>query len=453
MEKLKPDKSRRGEPIALALRTLAAPRRYIRPWYVAYLLLGMVTAGLLPVLLPLTIEAYSHSLATVAYVLGAYNFGLLTSPLWGLAAERSKADRPLFLGAFLLAGAGIAALLLLRSAPAWLIAAFGIGAGSGGAATLATLFIVEFAPRTEWEPRIGWLQSFNAAGQVLGLMAAAAVSHGEFTAALWVSVAILGAAMAVGGIGLPQPLPAQPRGARAPHLHVHTHLDIRALAVFPKLSLPSGVGLHFYHLNLQGLRGLPKAIGTPFGRFLLSWFVLAFAVAAFFSYFPLMLAAGYGISARSSAMIYAVTAAVGIALYVLTSRLTARYGAGSIYRAALLLRILGFALLLAPFLTVRINPGECGAVGFAIIVIAWPLLSVAGTDLGASLTPFSEGAAVGLLNAALALATAVGIVASGPLVQRWGYVTIPATALVGLALSVFLGRSPPAAGSSPPTRV
>ena len=113
MEKVKPDKSRRGEPIALALRTLAAPRRYIRPWYVAYLLLGMVTAGLLPVLLPLTIEAYSHSLATVAYVLGAYNFGLLTSPLWGLAAERSKADRPLFLGAFLLAGAGIAALLLL----------------------------------------------------------------------------------------------------------------------------------------------------------------------------------------------------------------------------------------------------------------------------------------------------------------------------------------------------
>ncbi len=73
-----------------------------------------------------------------------------------------------------------------------------------------------------------------------------------------------------------------------------------------------------------------------------------------------------------------------------------------------------------PCLAARINRGECAAVGFAIIVIARPLLSVAGTDLGASLTPFSEGAAVGLLNAALALATAVGIVASGPLAQRWG---------------------------------
>ena len=80
-----------------------------------------------------------------------------------------------------------------------------------------------------------------------------------------------------------------------------------------------------------------------------------------------------------------------------------------------------------------------GAVGFSLIVIAWPLLSVSGTDLGARLTPFSEGAAVGLLNAALALATAAGIVLSGPLVDRWGYKTIPVTALAGLAAALFLG--------------
>jgi len=77
-------------------------------------------------------------------------------------------------------------------------------------------------------------------------------------------------------------------------------------------------------------------------------------------------------------------------------------------------------------------------VGFSLIVIAWPLLSVSGTDLGARLTPFSEGTAVGLLNAALALATAAGIVLSGPLVAHWGYATIPATALAGLLLSLLL---------------
>jgi MFS family permease len=419
----------------MALRALTAPRRYIRPWYLAYLLLGMVTSGLLPVLLPLAVESSSGSLATVAYVMGAYNFGLLTSPLWGLLAERIKAYRKLFLGSFLLTAGGTLGLLLSRALPSWLLAAFALGAGSGGAATLATLFVVDFAPRTEWEPRIGWLQTFNATGQVAGLMLAAAFAGGDFAPALWVCVTLLLLAMAVGGIGLP----GTPRAAAGATEHAHRHIDVRALALFPKLILPSGVDLHFYHLNLRGLRRLPQTLGTPFGRFLLSWFVFAFAVAAFFSYFPLMLAKGYGIAAHTSAMVYAVTAALGIGLYVLTSRLTDRYGPGRVYRAGLVVRIVGFGLLLAPFLIAVGGRALLGVAGFALIVVAWPLLSVSGTDLGASLTPFSEGAAVGLLNAALALATALGIVVSGPLVARWGYATIPATAIAGLAISLWLG--------------
>jgi MFS family permease len=423
--------------LELAIRALTAPRRYIRPWYLAYLLLGMVTAGLLPVLLPLTVEALSHRLSTVAYVMGAYNVGLLTSPLWGMLAERSKAYRNLFLGSFLLTGAGIVGMLLLRELPGWLVSAFALGAGSGGAATLATLFIVDFTPRAEWEARIGWLQSFNASGQVVGLILAAAFSGGDTAVALRVCVAILLLAMAVGGVGLPFSKSVRPTGPamQQPHLH----LNVRALAIFPKLSLPSGVDIHFYHLNLPGLHALPQAIGTPFGRFLLSWSVLAFAVAAFFSYFPLMLSQSYDLAARDTAIIYAATSAVGIVLYILTSRLTARYGAGRVYGSGLALRMVGFGLLLAPFLITMEKRSLFGAAGFSLIVIAWPLLSVSGTDLGARLTTFSEGAAVGLLNAALALATAVGIVVSGPLVARWGYKTIPMTALVGLIAALFLG--------------
>ena len=138
-------------------------------------------------------------------------------------------------------------------------------------------------------------------------------------------------------------------------------------------------------------------------------------------------------------MIYAATSAVGVVLYVLASHLTARYGAGRVYGSGVALRIVGFGLLLAPFLISTENRSLFGAVGFSLIVIAWPLLCVSWTDLGARLTPFSEGAAVGLLNAALALATAVGIVFSGPLVAHWGYKTIPVTAIAGLAAALFLG--------------
>jgi len=431
------DRSDGGARWATAISILIAPRRYIRPWYLAYLLLGTVTAGLLPVLLPVSVEALSHRLSTVAYVMGAYNFGLITSPLWGVLAERIKAYRTLFLGSFLLTGAGIVGILLFRELPGWLVSAFALGAGSGGAATMATLFIVDFTVRAEWEARIAWLQSFNASGQVVGLILAAAFSGGDTAVALWICVAILLLAIMVGGVGLP--LSKSVRPATAAAQHAHRHLNIRALAVFPKLSLPCGVDLHFYHLNLPGLRRLPQAVGTPFGRFLLSWFVLALAVAAFFSYFPLMLSESYQIAARATAMIYAATSAVGIVLYLLTSHLTARYGPGRVYGSGLALRMVGFALLLAPFLISMEGRSLFGAAGFSLIVIAWPLLSVSGTDLGARLTPFSEGAAVGLLNAALALATAVGIVLSGPLVDRWGYKTIPVTALAGLAAALFLG--------------
>lgn len=425
----------RGDRLALAIRILTAPRRYIRPWYVAYLLLGMVTAGLLPVLLPLTVEARSHRLSTVAYVMGAYNLGLLASPLWGMLAERLKAYRSLFLGSFLVTAAGILGIVLLKELPSWVVSASALGAGSGGASTLATLFIVDFTDRAEWDARIGWLQSFNASGQVVGLMLAAAFSGGDHAVALWICVGLLLLAMTVGSVGLPLSKSARPASAGP---HPHLHLNMRTLASFPKLSLPSNVGLHSHHLNLLGLRSLPAAVGTPFGRFLLSWFLLALAVAAFFSFFPLLLAESYDISARTGAMIYAVASAVAIAVCVLTSHLTARYGAGRIYRSGLALRIIGFGLLLAPFLISTENRSLFGAVGFALIVLAWPLLSVSGTDLAARLTPFSEGAAVGLLNVSIALATAVGIVCSGPLVAIWGYKTIPTTALAGLAASLLL---------------
>jgi MFS family permease len=438
-----------GDRLALAIRIVTAPRRYIRPWYLAYLLLGIVTSGILPVLLPLSLAALSHRLSTVAYVIGAYNFGLLTSPVWGILAEHTKAYRNLFLGSFLVTAIGILGMLLVRELPYWLVSAFALGAGAGGAATLATFFIVDFAPRAEWEARIGWLQCFNATGQVAGLMLAAAFSGGNTQIALWVCVAILLLAMAVGGVGLPPSKSAYQAGrAGQPHLHV----NVRVLAIFPRLSVLSEVLQDAHHLILPGLRELPRVAGTPFARFLLSWFVLAFAVAAFFSYLPLMLSESYGIAPRATALVYAAISAVAIVLYVLAGRLADRYGAGRIYSSGLLLRMLGFGLLLAPFLTSVRSRSLCGAAGFSLIVIAWPLLSVAGTDLGARLTPLSEGAAVGLLNAALALATAVGIVFSGPLVAHWGYQTIPATALAGLTASLLLAVKPWRPKSAPARR-
>lgn len=424
-------------PLRVFEQVLVEPERYSRPWYFAYLLLGIVTAGMVPVLLPLMMMAVSHKLSAVAYVMGVYDVGLLTSLLWGVLAERHRWYRSLFFAGFLLSVAAVAVFPFMRSLTGWMIAAFVLGAGSSGAATVASLLIVDFEPAKEWEPRIGLLQSFNGAGQVIGLLLAGVFSKSSFSVGLWVAAVVLVPALVFARLGLPAK-------SGVVHSHEgkprpHRFLDMRALAAFPHINLPSGIAFHFHALNAHGLRRLPAAFGTPFGRFLVSWFMLAFGVAAFFTYFPVMLADSYGMSSHFSSLIYAVVAAVGIALFVLASRWSARLGSGRVYQFGLWVRLLGFALLLLPLVAPLRQRFAFAAAGFALIVIAWPILSVAGTDLAARLAPFSEGAAVGLFNSALSLATVIGAFASGAQVAAFGYRSVAIAGLVGVGAAIVLG--------------
>lgn len=439
------------ESLRIFGQVLAEPGRYMRPWYFAYLLLGIVTAGMVPVLLPLMMMAVSHRLSAVAYVMGVYDLGLLTSIVWGVLAERRHWYRRLFFSGFLLSVLAVAVFLFMRTLGGWMACAFVLGAGSSAAATIASLLIVDFEPSKEWEPRIGLLQSFNGAGQVVGLLLAGVFSRSSFSEGLWLAAILLVPALVFARLGLPAA--TRRRRARAEGRHPHRLLDVRALAAFPHVDLPAGIAFHFHLFNLHGLRRLPTVLGTPFGRFLLSWFMLALGVAAFFTYFPVMLADSYGMSSHFSSLIYAVVAAVGIVLFVLASRWSARLGSQRVYQFGLWVRFLGFVLLLLPFIVPLRQRFAFAALGFALIVAAWPVLSVAGTDLAARLAPFSEGAAMGLFNSALSFATVIGAFASGPLVAHFGYSAVAEMALAGIAMSVLLGlglkpgapRSTPAA--------
>lgn len=425
----------RVDALHVLKQVLASPRRYTRPWFIAYLLLGIVTAGMVPVLLPLMVMSESRELSSVAYVMGAYDVGLLTSPLWGLIAERYKLYRNLFLGGFLVSAAAVAVFPAMKSPGEWMLAAFALGAGSSAAATVASLFIVDFHPQDEWNPRIGMLQSFNGTGQVFGFLLAGIFSHGSFSTGLWLAAALLVTALTFSRMGLPIGRNPRPAGPYPQHI-----LNLRALAVFPHINLPSGIEFHFHGLNMSGIRRLPSIFGTPFARFLLSWFMLALGVAGFFTFFPLMLVQGYGLNSHFSSLIYAGVSAVGIALFILASRWEARFGSGRVYQSGLYVRLVGFILLLVPLVFPLSHSIVCGAIGFALITIAWPALSVAGTGLAAQLSPFSEGAAMGLFNAALALATVIGAFASGPLIAAFGYQALALSGLVGIGFAIVLGR-------------
>lgn len=426
-----------NDRLRILRRALAEPGRYVRAWYLAYLLLGIITAGMIPVLLPLMMASVSGKLSTVAYVMGGYNLGLLTSPGWGLLAERRKNHRTLFFTGFVIVGAATALMPWVRGVALWMPTAVAIGLGSAGVATVASLFIVDFSPSPEWEPSIGYLQGFNGTGQVVGLLLAGLFTDGLFSAGLWVAAALAIPALVVGQIGLPGASDVREPGPL--RLRIHDHLHMRALAAFPRLLSPAGIGYHLHVANLRGLRQIPKAVRTPFGRFMLSWFMLSLGVAAFFAYFPVMLAQDYGMGPSLSSLIYAVAAGVGIVLFVLASKWSGRYGSGRVYQLGLWIRLVGFFLLLVPLLVHTGTSFLLAAVGFVLIVVSWPIISVAATGLAARLAPFSEGAAMGLFNASLALATVIGTFLSGPLLHSYGFAVVPVMALLGIALSIALG--------------
>jgi hypothetical protein len=74
---------------------------------------------------------------------------------------------------------------------------------AGAVATIALLFVVDFTPKCEWEPRIGWLQSFNGARQLAGLLVASSIAKGPLAYGFWLASALAALALVVGQIGLP----------------------------------------------------------------------------------------------------------------------------------------------------------------------------------------------------------------------------------------------------------
>jgi len=115
------------------------------------------------------------------------------------------------------------------------------------------------------------------------------------------------------------------------------------------------------------------------------------------------------------------------------------------------MRGLGFAVLAAVGFLPNSAGGYAAAISaFVVAMLTWPVLSVASTGLAARLTPVGEGAAMGLLAAASAVATVVGTFIAGPLVQACGYRVIPVAALTGLVIAKFLIRNGQRRGDTAP---
>ncbi|HTJ90490.1 MAG TPA: MFS transporter [Acidocella sp.] len=409
--------------------------RWIEPWYVAYAILGALASGLAVILIPLVVTGGGGGSTEIGTAIAAQNIGALMSPFWGGVADKSKAYRSIFFGGFLLIGLGFLAFTLLHGASAWLAGAFLVGLGTAASNTVASLFVVEFTPPTEWSVRISWLQTFNASGSVIGMFLAGwlAPHTGTLISALLVLPALL-----IGGHGLPVPAERLPRFGGL-------HRDTLARLVKRVEPVTASVITRIHHPRLWDFALLGPAMRSAFGMFLAGWFCFSLAVSAFSSLYPVLMQNSFGMAVSRSSTLIAIVTALSIPLYNLAGRLVSRFGPATMLGVGIGARALALLGLGVVALTHLSSVSTVPVIIlFTLFQGIWPLLSVSANDLAAVSAPFGEGAAMGLFNAAAAIASAAGAILGGVVADHLGYGAVSVfaglVALGALACVVPLAR-------------
>jgi DHA1 family tetracycline resistance protein-like MFS transporter len=405
---------------------------WIEFWYLVYAFMGLVVAGLVPILIPLIVSK-SGNAGLVGVVVAALSLGGLTSPLWGALADRRRLHRALLAGGMLLAGVSLAAFAVSTRPILWVLLAVLQGLGIAAAATVANLFVVEAHPKTEWDQRIGWLQTFYGIGQVSGLLLAGLFTRADLRLGMWLAagVSLIAAILAWFSTRTP---PVQP-GPKPVLRHPARHAE----------SVVNSPQRLFHHPQWNGLGELLVSLRSPYGLFLLVW-LLAFAgPAALFSQYPLLMQKLYGVVPETSSVAFAIIAALGLTLYTPAGDWSKHDGPARILAVSLGFRLFAFAVLL--WLALLRSSGTIGLlalIAFAFVVWAWSLMSVSGTDLAARLSPSGEGQGLGIFNAMTSVAGILGALIGGWVASAWGYIAIVVFAvlgvLLGLILSSFINR-------------
>lgn len=403
----------------------ASWRNWIEPWYWVYAILGAAIAGLIPVLLPLRV-GQAGTPAQVGWVMAAVSLGGLSAPFWGILTDRYRLHRQVLILGLFLTTLGVTAFNFNSSLTIWIGLALLLSVGAAGASTVANLFIVEMHPKSEWDARIGWLQTFYGLGQVVGLVLAGFLSKIDLSFGLLTT-----AAMGAGGVFLGWLTTRTPPGhpdEKPVLLHTarHTEWTVHSPQRF------------FHHVSLDGIKQLGVVLRSRFGLFLAVWLLTFAGSAAVFSQYPLLMQQVFGITPDISSLAFGVMAGLGLTLYTPAGHWSDRFGPVRVLWVSLVMRLLAFVSLWVLGFTHFGNQGWLSLVAFAFVVFAWSMMSVSGTALAAQLSPVGEGEGMGIFNGVNALSGVVGAVLGGWVAGIWGYATTSIVAVTGVASGLVL---------------
>lgn len=403
--------------------TRVRPRGPFETWYIAYAVLGLVQNGVAPILLPLSAKHGFEAGLTYS----AFSLSGLAAPVLGAWSDRHHRHRALLVGGLIVAAVALFAFPFVSALASRLGLAAVAGLGVIAASTVGTMFIVEVAPASEWDQRIGALQSWISAGQVVGLILAGLLALSRPRAAFETSAAalLLGALIA----WQYAPAPAQP---------------IARSAVAPKPLVGGEAGAvhrQFHRISLRGLRALLDLPSGALLRFLGVWLLSYTATNGISTMLPVAMTHEYGTSALVPSAIYAAGIALSLPLYRPVGRWEARASAPRV----LLTGFAGRAVLLAAMAVLGFIHGGWTVwailAAFAGTQVIWPLLAVSGNTLSVTLDPTRRGEGVGLLNASNAAGATIGGIVGGLLVEDVSYAALCAVGCVAVtAAGIILRR-------------
>jgi len=402
-------------------------RRYSQFWYSGYAFQGAVVFGTGAILMPIVVNNAGDA-AKAGIVIAFLYIGQMLSPLVGAITDRTHRHRLVYLSGYVFLAIGLAIFPFAHSVWFWAILALLQGIGSGASNTVAAMFIVEYNPKSEWDTRIGWMQTFYGIGQAAGLGLAAALQASP-EIGLLVSAGMMAPGLALGARGLPQS---------------HTHRK-PAKADFSRRShRPPRIVfsiLHRYEGTIMGnLKRLLQEWRSAFGLYIAGWFFVMLATWLIGVLYPLLMKSAFDISYSMSSLYYAVGAVIGIFVYMPSGALGKRIGDGWVViigTAMTLVSVAGLALL------AYVHTGFTqwlAPIMYILIPIAWSPLIVGGTAWAAQLATFKEGEALGSYNATTAVAAVIAAFAAGFLAHNFGYgmVLIISTAACLLALPCLI---------------
>ena len=406
---------------------LKSLRRYSQFWYSGYAFQAIVVFGTGGILMPIVVNDAGNAAKAGAVIAFCY-IGQMLAPLMGALVDRTGLYRLFYFSGYVLLAIGLAVFPFANVMWFWMALAFIQGVGAATTNTVAAMFIVEYKPKSEWDMRIGWLQTFYGVGQAVGV-ALASVLQADPTFGLLLSAGLMIPGMVLGGRGLP---PSQEH-------QKPDKVDFSRSLHRPPRSVYSFLH-HYEGTVLNNLKRVPKELGSSFSLLITGWFFVMLPTWLVGALFPLLMKGAFGISYKMSSLYYALGATIGIFAYMPSGTLGKKIGDGWVVAIGTIMTLVAVAgLAMLSYVHHSFNQWLVPLV-YILIPIAWSPLIVGGNAWTAKLATFEEGEALGIFNATTAVASVISAFTAGVVAHKFGFsmVLVIGTASSVLALLCFL---------------